>query len=59
MYVSDKVSQRQQCLASWNSMLSDPEKEAILDVMWETRCLGYSDRLVDIAEGRTLDVELT
>lgn len=51
MYVSDKVSQRRQCLASWNSMLSDPEKESILDVMWETRTSGYSSRLMEIAKG--------
>lgn len=41
MYVSNKESQGRQCLASWNSKLSDPEKESILNTMWETRFPGY------------------
>jgi HEAT repeat protein len=32
-------------------MLTDPEKESILDVMWETRTSDYSSRLMEIAEG--------
>ena len=42
MDVRDKVSQRRQCLAAWNSSLSDPEKWSILDVMWESRTSEYS-----------------
>ncbi len=52
MSISDKTNQRQQCLASWDDKLSDPEKEAILDVMWETRCSDYTDLLIDIAKGQ-------
>lgn len=52
MEIDDTAKRRQQCLASWKSALSEPEKRAILDVMWETRFPGYSHRLMDIAKGQ-------
>ena len=54
MEIDDKAKQRQQCLASWTSPLSEPEKRAVLDVMWETRFPGYSHRLMDVAKGQDL-----
>ena len=51
MYTADRVQRRQVCLDSWNDTLSDPEKMAVLDAMWETRDSDYSKPLLAIALG--------
>ncbi len=52
MYTSDKSKQSQKCMNAWNNNLSDQEKAAVLDAMWETRCPYYVDSLVNIAKGQ-------
>jgi hypothetical protein len=51
MYTDDPIQRQKACLSAWNDALSDPEKGAVLDSMWETRTPEYSPTLLRIARG--------
>ena len=51
MFTNDAAKQQQMCLSAWNSGLSDPEKKAVLDAMWDTKTPKYSELLLTIAKG--------
>lgn len=50
--ISDKAKQRRESVKAWRGDLSDPEKEAVLDVMWETRNAEYAGLLLSVAKGK-------
>jgi len=50
--ISDKAEQRHESLKAWQRELSDPEKKAVLDVMWETRNSEYAALLMEVAKGK-------
>lgn len=52
MSMDGEAKQRRECLKAWRAGLSDTDKRAVLDAMYETRCLEYADLLMDIARGR-------
>src|SRR5215472_3894662 len=51
MSVTGLQKQQTLCLTLWDARLSDSEKDAVLDVMWETASPTYSDVLLAIAKG--------
>jgi len=51
MNTADALRRQDACLAAWNADLSDPEKQAVLDAMRETRTPRYSEALLRIARG--------
>jgi hypothetical protein len=52
MYTSKAAEQRRLCVNAWNAVLSEPEKQGVLDAMWETRTPLYSEPLLRIASGK-------
>lgn len=51
MYMPDLAQRRKACIEAWNDALSDPEKQSVLDAMWETKTPDYSKTLRKIALG--------
>jgi hypothetical protein len=47
----DLAQRRKASLEAWSDALSDPEKQSVLDAMWETKTPEYSTRLRTIALG--------
>ncbi len=52
MYTPGAATQQKLCLDTWDSNLSDPEKQAVLDAMWETKTPLYSEVLLNVARGK-------
>jgi len=50
--IPEKEKQHRESVKAWKNSLSDPEKMAVLDVMWETRNEEYSNLLIDVAKGK-------
>ena len=51
LYLPGIAERRKACLVAWNENLSDPEKQSVLDAMWETRTPEYSGILRKVALG--------
>lgn len=50
--IPEKEKQCRESVKAWRNDLSDPEKMAVLDVMWETRNAKYANLLIDVAKGK-------
>jgi HEAT repeat protein len=47
----DAAQRQEACLAAWKDSFSDPEKQGVLDAMWETRAPEYSPALLKVSRG--------
>jgi HEAT repeat protein len=52
MNTADALRRQEACLDAWHADLSDREKTAVLDAMWETKTPRYSETLLKIARGQ-------